>query len=111
MSDLIRSGYYDQSLPPDILVQPPPVAPPATGATEVPGGAGDFTPPGCETPTIAQLTSNPVVASPLTAWSAGSHMAATDGNAFWDGTAWAAGIAAAAGQAARAPRRRNGPPA
>jgi hypothetical protein len=96
MTDLLRTiaTYFDASYPPDILAEPPPPIP-ATGATEVVGGSGDFTPTGCVTPTVAQLTSNPVVASPLTAWSTGSHMAATDGNAYWDGTAWVPGIAAA----------------
>jgi hypothetical protein len=96
MSDLLRqvAGYYDASYPPDILGGggPPPVIP-ATEATEVVGGPGDFLPSGCETPSIAQLTSNPVVANPQTAWSTGSHMACTDGDAYWDGTAWITGMA------------------
>jgi hypothetical protein len=71
----------------------PPIPPPATGADEVPGGPGDFQPSGCQTPTVAQLTSNPVVANPLTAWQTGSHMGAFDGDAYWDGTAWVTGIA------------------
>jgi hypothetical protein len=119
MTDLMRqvAAYYDASYPPDILAEPPPPLIPATGATEVVGGAGDFTPTGCVTPTIAQLTSNPVVASPLTAWSTGSHMAAADGNAYWDGTAWAPGIAATAeepqvaGGATIAPAKKRTPKA
>jgi hypothetical protein len=113
MSDLLRTiaTYYDQSLPPGIL-GPPVTPPPASAATEVPGGPGDFLPSGCETPTVAQLSTNPVVANPLTAWSTGSHMACTDGNAFWDGTAWAPGIAAdpplrQAGAAQPPAQRRN----
>jgi hypothetical protein len=69
------------------------MAPPAATADEVVGGPGDFGPSGAETPTVAQLTSNPVVANPLTPWATGSHVACTDGNAYWDGTAWVAGVA------------------
>jgi hypothetical protein len=114
MTDLLRTvaTYFDASYPPDILAEPPVPPIPATGATEVVGGPGDFTPSGCDTPSRAQLTSNPVVASPLTAWSTGSHVVATDGNAYWDGTAWVNGIAAAAPPPPPpAGRRRNGGPA
>jgi len=75
---------------------------PATGATEVPGAAGTWTPTGATPPSsVANLQAgNPatVTASPsATAWGTGSFMqtgtAGTAGQAYWNGTAWTAGVA------------------
>jgi hypothetical protein len=61
---------------------------PATGATQVAGVAGTWTPTNAgPRMTIGDMTG--VVASPLTAWSAGSHMLLGDGSKTkWNATAW-----------------------
>lgn len=95
--------------PPDetdgcVAVPPAPVVPPvvnSTGATEVVGAAGTWTPAGSTPPTsVANLiagTPNAVVASPTTAWGTGSYVqtqtAGAAGQAHWDGGAWVAGVA------------------
>lgn len=79
----------------------PPVVVNSTGATEVVGATGTWTPAGSTPPTsVANLiagTPNAVVASPTTAWSTGSYVqtqtAGTAGQAHWDGGAWVAGVA------------------
>lgn len=67
--------------------------PEAAGATA--GSPGTFTPPGSQRPTdFAELVSDAVVASPLTAWTVGQYVVLGDGSfAHWTGTAWAVGIA------------------
>jgi len=73
----------------------------ATGATEVVGAAGTWTPAGSVPPNTvsALIAGSPVtvVASPTTAWSTGSFVqtgtAGTAGQAHWNGTAWVAGVA------------------
>jgi hypothetical protein len=65
----------------------------ATGATQVSGLAGNFTPtnagPRKNFADLAGLT-----ASPLTAWTSNSHIMLGDGTmAYWTGTAWAVGDA------------------
>lgn len=73
----------------------------STGATEVAGAAGTWTPSGSTPPTnVANLiagTPNVVVASPTTAWTTGSFVqtgtAGGAGQAYWDGGAWVAGVA------------------
>jgi hypothetical protein len=80
----------------------PPTVVPATGATEVAGAAGTWTPAGSTPPaSVAALiagTPNPVVASPATAWATDSYVqtatAGAGGQASWNGTAWTAGPAA-----------------
>lgn len=66
----------------------------ATGATEVVGAVGTWSPAGASAPAnLAGMSS--VVATPLTAWSTGSHMLLGDNShAHWNGTAWAVGDAA-----------------
>lgn len=92
MGDLLRQVEDDLGVsgvvPPER--EEPGAAPPATTAVENPGMNGDFQPSGCETPTVAEMTSLPVTAEPDTAWGAGSYMSATDGEVYWDGAAWAA---------------------
>jgi len=78
-----------------------PAVPFATGATEVAGAAGTWTPPGnqpiANVPNLIAGTPAPVTASPLGAWGAGSYMqtaaAGASGQAYWNGTAWVAGKA------------------
>lgn len=73
----------------------------ATGATEVVGAAGTWTPPGSTPPANVPnlIAGSPVtiVASPLTAWDPGSYMqtgtAGVGGQAYWDGDSWVAGVA------------------
>jgi len=70
----------------------------ATGATEVVGAAGTWTPSGSTPPaTVGALQGSGITASPATAWSTGSYMqtatAGTGGQAYWNGTAWTAGVA------------------
>lgn len=96
--------------PPDptdgcVAVPPAPTPPPplvnSTGATEVAGAAGTWTPAGSTPPTtVANLisaTPNAVVAAPNTAWGTGSFVqtgtAGAPGQAHWDGSAWVAGVA------------------
>lgn len=63
----------------------------ATGATS--GTPGAFTPAGAMTPSNFAALSG-VVASPLTAWTAGAHVILGDAtHAYWNGTAWWAGNA------------------
>lgn len=74
--------------------------PPSTGATEVEGAAGTWTPAGSTPPTnVSNLIAgipNAVVASPLTAWDPGSYVqtgtTGVGGRAHWNGTAWVAGV-------------------
>lgn len=68
-------------------------APAATGATEVPGVAGTFTPSGAATPAnLAAMTG--ITATPATAWSSGSHMVLGDAShCYWSSTAWVVGNA------------------
>jgi hypothetical protein len=65
----------------------------ATGATA--GAPGIYTPQGAQIPAnLAALTSGSVVASPTTAWAAGTYVQTADLlAAHWNGTAWVAGIA------------------
>jgi hypothetical protein len=63
----------------------------ATGATA--GSPGTFTPPGSDIP-LNLTAMAPVVANPLTAWTAGQHMVLGDASqAYWNATAWVAGAA------------------
>lgn len=65
---------------------------PATGATA--GTPGTWTPPGA-TPPANIAAMGAIVASPLTAWTAGQHMVTADAShCFWDAAAWVAGQAA-----------------
>jgi hypothetical protein len=68
----------------------------ATGATEVAGAAGTWTPAGAQP--AANLAAMPAVtASPTAVWATGSHMLLGDATqATWDGTAWVAGVGAVA---------------
>lgn len=61
----------------------------ATGGT----GTGAFTPPGSVPPAnLAALQASAIVATPATAWPAGSFILLRDGTkAHWTGSAWAAG--------------------
>lgn len=63
----------------------------ATGGT----GTGTFTPAGAVPPAnLAALQASGIVATPATAWAAGSFILLGDGSkAHWTGTAWAAGPA------------------
>jgi hypothetical protein len=82
----------------------------ATGATEVAGAAGTWTPAGATPPAnVADLIAgvpNVVVASPAVAWQIGSYMQTATplaaGQAYWDGTAWVAGTAPLAASASKA---------
>jgi hypothetical protein len=73
----------------------------STGATQVAGAAGTWTPPGSTPPAnVSNLVSgdpNTVIASPTTAWTTGSYVqtgtAGAAGQAHWTGTAWVAGPA------------------
>jgi len=71
----------------------------ATGATEVPGGPGTWTPAGAAVlpADAADMTAMAIVATPATAWTTGSYMQGTTagvaGRGHWDGTAWVAGAA------------------
>lgn len=79
----------------------PPTVTSATGATEVAGAAGTWTPSGSTPPSsVANLisgTPNAVTATPTAAWGPGSFVqtgtAGAAGQAHWDGTAWVAGVA------------------
>lgn len=76
-------------------------APPATGATQVSGSLGTWTPSGSDPPdNVASLIAgvpNAVTASPTSAWASGSYVqtqtTGTGGRAYWNGTAWTAGSA------------------
>ena len=62
----------------------------ATGATEVAGAAGTWTPADSIAPANLAAMST-VAATPTSAWGAGSHMVLGDASqATWDGTAWTA---------------------
>jgi hypothetical protein len=65
----------------------------ATGATEVSGDEGTYTPTNAGPPMVlAGLTD--VTASPTSAWSTDSYITLGDGStAYWDGSSWAAGVA------------------
>jgi hypothetical protein len=67
----------------------------ATGADEVAGTQGDWTPANSYGPEdLAELTSSGIVADPATAWDTGSYMLLRDGShAHWDSAAWVAGDA------------------
>ena len=73
----------------------------STGATQVAGAAGTWTPGGSTPPAnVANLiagTPNVITASPTTAWTTGSYIqtgtAGPGGQAHWNGTAWVAGVA------------------
>jgi hypothetical protein len=71
----------------------PPVAVTATGATEVSGAAGTWTPTGATPrPNFAGMVG--ITASPTTAWSTDSHMVLGDNaHTHWTGSAWATGDA------------------
>lgn len=65
----------------------------ATGATEVVGAAGTWTPSGATAPADLAAMST-VTASPTTAWSTDSYMLLGDAShAYWNATAWAVGEA------------------
>lgn len=68
-----------------------PASTPATGATS--GAPGAFTPPGSFRPdALADMAG--IVASPLTAWTAGQFVMMQSGDsAYWDGDSWNAGVA------------------
>src|SRR5262245_3359074 len=95
---------FTEVAPPDPTDGCQPLAPPAnasTGATQVAGAAGTWTPSGSVPPAnVANLIAgspNTVVASPTTAWGTGSYVqtgtAGAGGQAYWNGTAWVAGVA------------------
>lgn len=97
-------GYIVTSVGPpaetDGCVAFPPVAATSTGATQVGGAAGTWTPPASTPPaTVAALSSAapPIVATPATAWTTGSFVqtgtAGAPGQAYWNGSAWVAGVA------------------
>ena len=73
----------------------PLVIPKATGATA--GTPGTWTPSGADQPnslTLLQNATPAVVASPVTAWTAGQYVVLDDNSqAHWTGTAWASGKA------------------
>ncbi len=90
--------------PPDptdgcVALDPPDNA--ATGATEVAGAAGTWTPSGSVPPANVPnlIAGSPVTVapSPSTAWTTGSYMqtatAGTGGQAHWNGTQWVGGVA------------------
>jgi hypothetical protein len=63
----------------------------ATGATEVAGAEGTWTPAGADAPATSMTG---IVASPTAAWQTGSYMTTADLNDWhWSGTAWLAGPA------------------
>jgi len=68
---------------------------PATGADEVSGAEGTWTPAGATVPFEASLLVNgdvTITANPGTAWDEGSHMACQDASTcHWDGFTWAYG--------------------
>ena len=68
---------------------------PATGADEVSGTEGTWTPDGATVPFEAQLLVDgdvTIAANPGTAWGLGSHMVCQDATTcYWDGAAWAYG--------------------
>jgi hypothetical protein len=96
VTDLDLGRYYDESIPPSLIVPP---GPPATGATA--GIPGSWTPPGSVPPaSVADLMAgvpNAVVASPATAWTAGQFVqtrtTGAAGRATWTGAAWVGGVA------------------
>jgi hypothetical protein len=65
----------------------------ATGATA--GAPGTLEPTNSYAPAdFAELSANPLAATPGTAWTTGQHIVLRDGShAYWDGTAWVAGNA------------------
>lgn len=70
----------------------------ATGATEVVGGPGTWTPAGAVAPN-ALADMGAVTATPVTVWSTGSHMVLGDASqAHWNGTAWVVGMAPLVGR-------------
>lgn len=79
--------------PPDPSCGAGPLGVPATGATMVSGAAATLTPANSYPPAnLAAAIAGPFVASPTTAWTAGSYVLLGDGtHAHWTGTAWAAG--------------------
>lgn len=79
--------------PPDEDCDPEALGVEATGATA--GTPGTYTPGNSYGPEdFAALTSDPLVASPGTAWTAGQFITLRDGsNAFWNGIAWDQGVA------------------
>ncbi|RPJ77441.1 MAG: hypothetical protein EHM24_00065 [Acidobacteria bacterium] len=87
--------------PTEGCVELTPTTPFATGATEVAGAAGNWTPSGnqppANVPNLIAGTPNTFVASPTTAWGAGSYVqtatSGAAGQAYWNGTAWVAGVA------------------
>lgn len=68
---------------------------PPTGATEVVGAAGNWTPSGSTPPAnLADLQASSIVASPLTAWSTDSYVVLGDNtHAHWDSDSWETGDA------------------
>lgn len=70
-----------------------PLGVPAEGATA--GAPGEYTPANSYGPAdFADLTANPIVATPATAWTTGQHIVLRDGStAHWDSSAWVAGVA------------------
>ena len=83
----IPTGYYDESYPPSVLVNPVP-----TGAT--PGAPGSFTPSGSNVPNdLAELQALGSLGQ-TTAWTTGQYVSLEpSGSAYWNGTAWALGVA------------------
>lgn len=81
--------------PPPADCEPQELGTPATGAEEVAGAEGTWTPANSYAPEdFAELSGSAVVADPATAWSAGSFVTLRDGShAYWDGSAWVAGEA------------------
>ena len=66
---------------------------PATGATEVPGGAATLSPANSYPPADVASASS-LTATPATAWTVGSYVTLGDGSlAHWNATAWVAGVA------------------
>lgn len=79
--------------PPEDDCDPQALGVPATGATA--GSPGTLTPANSYAPAdFADLTANPITASPLTAWTTGQYIVLRDGSyAHWDSTDWVAGVA------------------
>lgn len=71
----------------------PPPAVAATGATEIVGASGTWTPTGATAPAnLAAMTG--ITASPLTLWDTDSHMVMGDlAHCHWNATAWVTGDA------------------
>lgn len=79
--------------PPTADCDPVALGVPATGATA--GLPATLTPANSYAPAdFAELTAEPLEASPLTAWTTGQYLLLRDGShAYWDGTDWVAGEA------------------